>query len=188
MRRAIVALMSTVSLVACVTVEDGPVPPKPGGAGAPAGARAGVGAGAETAAMPAITDPDGFDLSALEPKRLADGECGIFLFTSNPSPRFVFFSNDTRGYAEMIINGAPVTLQRVSTGGSAFAQSFTEQDFRDGARGIDVALALNPGAPMDGGYEIASGAMRMTRSDGWSMVIPVSGAAACQADASSARG
>jgi len=172
MRRAILALMSSLPLVACVTVEEGPVREPTGPAGREAPAPAG--------AVPAIEDPDGFDLSPLEPKRLADGECGIFLFTTNPSPRFVFFANDSRGFAEMRINGETATFQRLSTGGTPFAQSFSEQTFRDGVRGIDVALTLTPGEPMSGGHEITGGSMRLTKGDGWSMVIPVSGAAACQ--------
>jgi len=171
MRRLILALLSSVPLVACVTVEETTVR-EGNAASAPPPAR--------TAPEPTIDDPDGFDLSALPPKDLGAGECGLFLFTANPSPRFVFFSNDSRGFAEMIINGEALVLQRMSTGGSPFSQSFTEQAFRDGVRGIDVALTLNPGDPMTGGHEVASGAMRLTKVDGWSMVIPVSGATACQ--------
>ncbi|MEM7767985.1 MAG: hypothetical protein AAF253_10930 [Pseudomonadota bacterium] len=165
------ALLSSVPLVACVTVEDTPVR-DPGAVSAPSRDVA--------TPPPSIDDPDGFDLGALQPRTLEDGECGIFLFTSNPTPRFVFFSNDSRGFAEMQINSQASVLQRISTAGTPFAQSFTEQVFRDGVRGIDVALTLNPGNPMTEGYEISSGSMRLTKIDGWSMVIPVSGAAACQ--------
>ncbi|MEM0986511.1 MAG: hypothetical protein AAGJ32_09710 [Pseudomonadota bacterium] len=169
MRSIILALVSTIPAFACVTVEESPVR-EPLRERTPEAA----------APAPTIDDPDGFELSALEARSLADGECGVFLFTPNPSPRFVFFSNDSRGFAEMTINGAPATFQRISTGGTPFAQSFSEQVFRDGVRGIEVALSLQPGDPMSGGHEIAGGAMRLTKIDGWSMVIPVSGAAACQ--------
>jgi len=167
MRRLILALLTSVPLVACVTVEDGPIEDV-SDVRASAPERSG------------IDDPDGFNLAALDPKALEEGECGLFLFTSNPSPRFVFFSNDSRGFAEMRIDGRDALLQRVSTAGTPIVQSYSEQVFRDGRLGVEVALTLNPGDPMTDGYEISSGAMRLTKGDGWSMVIPVSGAAACQ--------
>ena len=138
--------------------------------------RTSAGASAATAV---IGDPDGLEIGALPPRQLEEGECGLFLFTSRPSARFVFFSNAARATGEMRIDGGVVTFARTSTGGEVFDQHFAESEYRAPTQGLVLSLSLRPAGRMQGGTRVESGAIRVRKTDGWSMVVPVAGATAC---------
>ncbi len=127
------------------------------------------------------TFPEGFDLGTLPAQALKPGECGLFLFAARPTPRFVFFTNSTDSTAIMRLNGEMVTLARTDVGGEVFDQQYSEQAFVAPAYDVSLNLTLRPGDPTNGGTQIDGGAIRLARSNGWSMVVPVAGATACDA-------
>lgn len=126
-----------------------------------------------------IGDPDGLEIGGLPPRQLEEGECGLFLFTPRPTARFVFFANAARATGEMRINGDLVTFARTATDGEVFDQHFAESEYRAAAQGLVLSLSLRPAGRMQGGTRVESGAIRVRKTDGWSMVVPVAGATAC---------
>ncbi|MEL6474852.1 MAG: hypothetical protein AAFQ21_12275 [Pseudomonadota bacterium] len=122
---------------------------------------------------------EGLAVGKLPAQRLQPGQCGLFLFTPNPSPRFIFFAEAAGGVARMTINGREVTLARTSVDGSIVDQHYTEQSYRS-AEDLSVAVTITPGDPADQGTRIPQGSVSVDRDDGWSIVLPVSGATSCQ--------
>jgi hypothetical protein len=123
--------------------------------------------------------PEGFAVGKLPARSLDNGDCGLFLFAPHPNPRFVFFANASRASGEMMIDGEMVTLARTEISGMVFDQQFAEQTFIAPALDLTVKLSIEPGRATQGGTEIASGALRLRRESGWSMVMPVGGATSC---------
>lgn len=123
---------------------------------------------------------EGFDIGALPPQRLEPGECGLFLFAPRPTPRFVFFSNATTGYARMLLDGEEVVLSRSAAEGEVFDQNFADTSYVAPAIGLHLRVRVRPGAPAEGGTEIDAGSLNLRRKGGWSVVIPVAGASTCQ--------
>lgn len=132
----------------------------------------------------AVSDGDAagldFDIGALPPQTLEPGECGLFLFAPRPTPRFVFFSNATTGYARMVVEGEQVTLSRSAAAGEVFDQSFSDTSYIAPAFGLELRVRVRPGSEVEGGTEIDSGSLNLARDGGWSVVIPVAGASTCQ--------
>ena len=121
-----------------------------------------------------------FDIGPLPPQTLKPGECGLFLFAPRPTPRFVFFSNATTGYAKMVIDGEPVTLSRSAAAGEVFDQNFSDTSYIAPAFGLELQVRIRPGSEAEGGTEVESGSLNLARDGGWSVVIPVAGASTCQ--------
>ena len=127
-----------------------------------------------------VVASEDFNIGALPPQTLEPGECGLFLFAPRPTPRFVFFSNATTGYARMVIDDEPVTLSRSAASGEVFDQSFADTSYIAPAFGLELQVRVRPGADAEGGTEIDSGSLNLAREGGWSVVIPVAGASTCQ--------
>lgn len=123
---------------------------------------------------------EGFDIGELPAQDLEPGECGLFLFTARPTPRFVFFSNAAKATALMKLDGEFVTLARTQTAGEVFDQQYSEQTFVAPAQGLEAKLSLRRGRETLGGSQIDGGSVRLSRENGWNMVIPVGGATACE--------
>lgn len=150
----------------------------PGCANAPADdAAAAAGPGGAT---PATAIPDGFEIGQLPAQELRPGECGLFLFVARPTPRFVFFSNAAKATALMKLDGELVRLARSETAGEVFDQQYSEQVFIAPAQGIEAKLSIRRGRKSTGGSRIDGGSIRLSRENGWNMVLPVAGATACE--------
>lgn len=123
--------------------------------------------------------PEGFDIGQLPGQKLEPGECGLFLFMARPTPRFVFFANAAKGSALMNLDGEFVTLARTETSGEVFDQQYSQQAFVAPAQGLSARLSVLRGRQTRGGSQIDGGSLRLSRDNGWNMVVPVSGATAC---------
>ena len=121
---------------------------------------------------------EGLAVGTLPGQRLASGECGLFLFTPRPSPRFVFFGAASTGVGKMMLNDQELTLARMATDGEIVDQHYTEQTYRS-ATDITVTVSINPGKRSPTGVEIDNGSLRVDRDDGWTVVLPVSGSTHC---------
>jgi hypothetical protein len=123
--------------------------------------------------------PEGFEIGQLPAQKLEPGECGLFLFMARPTPRFVFFANAAKGSALMNLDGDFVTLARTETSGEVFDQQYSQQSFVAPAQGLAASLSVLRGRETRGGSQIDGGSLRLSRDNGWNMVVPVSGATAC---------
>lgn len=126
-----------------------------------------------------IQDGDFIDIGALPTQELPPGECGLFLFAAKPTKRFVFFATASGATGEMRLNGDLVTFVRTNGDGQVIDQHFTEQTYASPALGLDVTVSIDLTSTALGGTRIQGGSLRLTRQDGWSMVVPVGGATTC---------
>ena len=137
---------------------------------------------------PRITQEDilestaGFILSALPPQKLEPGECGLFLFTERPTPRFVFFGQSAKQQGLVRHYGDELELVMVESSGEVFDQTFSEQSFEAPSKGIKIHVSLNEYVASDNGARVPSGSLRLTDAEGWVTVTPVAGATACNTD------
>lgn len=116
----------------------------------------------------------------LPAQRLEYGSCGLFLWSLSGEPTFTFFSEATTGRAIMLISDTQRELVQTGAGGDIFGQFMTRQVYDSPQTGHRVDLELEPGEQLIDGQRIESGRLRVTDSEGWSTVIPVSGARACR--------
>lgn len=124
-------------------------------------------------------EPAAVRLAALPAQDLADGECGLFLWSASASPTFVFFANGATGQAEMNLGGTVRRLTLENVGGATFARQYEEQTFR-GAGGLTVRASVDVGEEIDGGVQVPAGALTVVDAAGWETVTPVTGVAACK--------
>lgn len=173
---AIIVAASSLVLTGCVTTT--PEEPKKAVA---------KGAG-DVSEDPRITQKDILDstadfiLSALPAQKLAPGDCGLFLFADQPTPRFVFFGQSAKDYGLIRHFGKEVPLKLISSGGDIFDQTYSEQSFEAPSEGLKVTLSLNGYTATRDGGRIPSGSLRLTDKEGWTTVTPVAGATTCNRD------
>lgn len=120
-------------------------------------------------------------IGKLPPQDLSPGECGLFLFSGRPSPRFVFFGEAAAAKGKMIIDGEETIFLRTEASGEVFELHFSNQKYISPALGLEVFLEVVPEDEevSQDGRRISSGTLRMKGANGWSMVMPVGGAASC---------
>lgn len=148
------------------------------------GSERGVGASSEAmerANAVTIAEGDVIDIGALPGQRLEPGACGLFLFAAKPTKRFVFFANASTATGKIKLNGEVVTVARTEGDGQIIDQHFSEQTFVAPAYGVTIATSVDIVSTAFGGTRIEGGSLRLTREDGWSMVVPVGGATTCEA-------
>ncbi|MEM6625994.1 MAG: hypothetical protein AAF719_04760 [Pseudomonadota bacterium] len=120
-------------------------------------------------------------IDELPAQQLSDGECGLFLFASQPSARFVFFAEAGAGIGKMQLNGDTVSFARTEASGDVFDMHFSEQTYQSPTAQLELALSLRPGEGDASGTRLNGGSLRLTRPNGWTMVTQVSGATTCGA-------
>ena len=134
---------------------------------------------AATPAASAVSYGDMVTIGELPGQRLAKGQCGLFLFAGEPAPRFVFFMNASTGAAKIMINEQEVVLARTEVKGAAFDLTFEDQTFIAPALGLTIQTIVEPHASEAGGTRLKSATLKLSREDGWKMVMPVGGATSC---------
>ncbi|MCI4644844.1 MAG: hypothetical protein MRY64_08690 [Hyphomonadaceae bacterium] len=122
---------------------------------------------------------DETEIGVLPARELAAGECGLFLFTPRPTPRFVFYANAARSVAEMQVDGAPTSLSLVANTGTSIGQFYSESMYSSVQLGLTAEVTIKDAHPTEGGMEIGAGSIRLVNAEGWNVVIPVAGATAC---------
>ncbi len=135
---------------------------------------------ASSSTSQAVLSPgDAITLDKLPGQRLEAGECGLFLFAANPSPRLVFFSESTKSMGKIVLNGQEIALSLQSFDGTIIGQFYTQQSFASSS-GHTVDVTLNGPADIRDGTQIDSASLRVKTPDGWSMIVPTRGAMTCQ--------
>mgnify|MGYP000365289561 CR=1 FL=1 len=124
--------------------------------------------------------PASFRVGALGAQELKSGECGLFLFSGNPSPRFIFFGEAASRVGKMVLDNKEVTFVRVKGEGGVADLHFTEQSYSSPAHQLTVDISFTPEENIGVyGTRISSGTLKLQRDDGWSMVMSVGGATSC---------
>ena len=114
----------------------------------------------------------------LSPRDLTQGECGIFVWTSDAARRFIFFSQATNPIANWWSPDGEIQINRISSDGlTSFEQSPVQNyNLPDGGT---LKLTLSDPEEVDNGTRFKSGTIAQTGADGWEKVMPVFGVAAC---------
>lgn len=119
---------------------------------------------------------DEIPLGALPRQELAKGECGLFLWKVGPSPRLLLMAKADPPVARVVLGGRMLDLPRVE--GAGPGQPVTI--YAAGAVRIALDLAVEERRGLTGGAVIPSGSLRLERTGGETVVIPVSGLLACR--------
>lgn len=131
----------------------------------------------EVPAAPALQSAA--DIGTLAPRRLAAGECGMFLWTKGAEPKLVLFNARTGG-AHAVLRGREVQLARAAADGTEVLGQFENQVFRVGDTSIQLTVGFERRAGLARGVVIPHGTMRVRREDGWEVIMPVGGLVACE--------
>ncbi len=164
----------SLAMAACSSI------PRPGFLGggddetADAGRRASVtGAGAEATASARV--------SALAPRDLDAGECGLFLWTRGATgDRLVFYSDPESETAAIAIDGEEIELRRLQVVGAEEGGRFGQQVFSNATGSIGARLSILETEEIEGGARVGSARLRVFDEDGWATVLQTAGVAGCR--------
>lgn len=117
-------------------------------------------------------------ISTLPAQTLRSGQCGLFLFTPFPSPRFVFFAESSSRIGKVVINGQEHALQLTSSTGTLMDQHYTSSVFTSSDQ-TNVEVTIDDFERSNIGIRIETGLINVKSPDGWSLTIPVSGTTTC---------
>ena len=120
--------------------------------------------------------------TGLGAQTLAQGECGLFLWTLTEPRQFVFFAKSESDAALAAIGAEEMSLKKIAVSGDIFGQFMTEQSYRDINGGGDVRVLLTPGELLEKGQRTQSARITYTDAKGWETIVPVAGVRACQTD------
>lgn len=160
MKKAILRFiaLSTFALGACATDGAAPVATKAAGS-------------------PSATDSR--EIGTLAPRKLAAGECGMFLW-SKASDRSLVFFNARGGAGHMVLSGREVEIARTAADGAEVLGQFETQIFRHEGLSIELQIQFERRQGLARGAIIPQGALRLKRDDGWEYILPVGGLVACE--------
>lgn len=116
----------------------------------------------------------------LAPQILQPGECGTFFWTADSEHRFVAFENETRGYAQLFVDGETESFSVQRRDGLHVAGDHYRRGFSDRARNLDIEIEGRIGDPLPTGQRIERVVMRIQQSDGALLVVPLIGHYACR--------
>jgi hypothetical protein len=118
-------------------------------------------------------------VESLPAQTLPAGKCGLFLWTQDEPRHFILFYPAGGVSAEAILNSRQEKLTLESQGGEIFTQFMTQMTFRR-TDGGPVKLSIEPGEMIDGGRRVPAARMISQDPDGWEIITPLAGLAACQ--------
>lgn len=114
----------------------------------------------------------------LPAQTLKPGQCGLFLFTPFPSPRFVFFSESATNSGKIILNGQERKLELASTKGALMDQHYTDTVYKTVGQ-TTISVEIDEFERTEIGVRIETGLINIKDSEGWNLTVPVSGRTAC---------
>ena len=118
------------------------------------------------------------EIESLSPRVMDSGECGLFVWQIDPTPKLVLFSQTENLMADYWDGQAEVKIERQSMDGLEEFGQAPIQTFKD-ANERDIQLELRNPLSVDNGTRFQNGALTTIQLDGWEKVTPVIGMAAC---------
>ncbi len=118
-------------------------------------------------------------IGTLGPRKLAVGECGLFLWAKTAEQNLVFF-NTRGGEGQMMLSGRETKLTRISADGAEILGQFENQVFKHESLSIELQIQFETRPGLARGAVIPQGALRLKRDDGWEMFVPVGGLVGCE--------
>jgi hypothetical protein len=115
----------------------------------------------------------------LSARQLANGECGLFVWTAGAERRFILFGQSQKASAVWASDANEILLRVQSQSGSAVQGQFPKQVFiSESADQLD--LDLREPQSIENGTRYRAGTLTQTAADGWNRVTPVVGLSACK--------
>lgn len=118
--------------------------------------------------------------SELAPQTLSAGECGTFFWSADPDHRFLAFENETRGYAQVFVNGVAQGFYMPRRDSLYVAGDGYRRSFVDPERQLDIEIAGRVGESLPTGQRIERVVMRVEQPNGQRLVVPLIGHYACR--------
>tara|TARA_R110002020_G_scaffold345588_3_gene559543 strand:- start:2184 stop:2636 length:453 start_codon:yes stop_codon:yes gene_type:complete len=103
--------------------------------------------------------------TGLPPQKLSPGECGLFIWTTDTSRKFIGFETSSEG--KLFLDGQILSVARVGNEGLD-----AEERRYELPGGQFATLSLEPGKSLKDGQSFAGQIVSKT-SDGWDRVTPV---------------
>lgn len=122
---------------------------------------------------------DGREIGTLGPRKLAAGECGMFLWSKGSDRNLVFF-NARGGAGHMVLGGREVEVARAAADGAEILGQFENQTFKYEGLSIVLQIQFERRPGLARGAIIPQGALRLKRDDGWEYILPVGGLVGCE--------
>ena len=116
---------------------------------------------------------------ALPPRKLAAGECGMFLWLRNAERKLVFFGAGA-GTAKAMIDGREVEMTRIAIGGREAFGQYEDQTYTYPGHRLQLHIGFEQRAGLDRGVVVPQGTLRLQQDDGWEYILPVGGLVACE--------
>ncbi|NNE58599.1 MAG: hypothetical protein HKN36_10865 [Hellea sp.] len=116
----------------------------------------------------------------LAARELSPGECGLFVFTADDERRFILFSQASNSEASWWTETGEVKVRRTGTDGFVTYGQAPGQNFELPNGGV-LKLVLGDPQEIDRGTRYKAGRITSADADGWEKIMPVIGAAGCQA-------
>jgi hypothetical protein len=131
-----------------------------------------------TAKTPGVETKE-INLGALKPRKLAAGECGLFLWASAGDQSLVFYGA-RNGAAHAVLGEREVKLVRAKAEGREVLGQFEQQTYAYGAHHIELKLQFEQREGLGRGAVVQSGILRLTQANGWDQIFPVGGLVGCE--------
>jgi len=121
----------------------------------------------------------GVRIGALTPRKLAAGECALFLWARTSERKMVFFGGRD-GVGKAVIDGREVSLTRETVDGRELLGQYESQSFAYQGHHLLMQLGFEQRPGLDRGAIISQGTLRLKQADGWEYILPVGGLVACE--------
>lgn len=116
----------------------------------------------------------------LAPQTLDAGECATFFWSADPDHRFLAFENETRGHAQVFINGSAQGFYMPRRDSLYISGDGYRRSFVDPERELDIEIEGRVGESLPTGQRIERVVMRVEQPNGQRLVVPLIGHYACR--------
>ena len=131
--------------------------------------------------VPTEADAPGLAGSAqLAPQALTVGACAAFFWSRDGQHRFLVFDNETAGVTRIFIDGRSEPFAAPPQRAGYISGDPYRRAWNDPARDLDISLTGTIGESLPTGLQIDRAVLRVRRSEGGEMVIPVAGQYVCR--------
>lgn len=149
------------------------------GLGLLAGAcQSGGASGARPAPVPSLAD---VPLQTLPPQRLAPGQCALVLWRKSATAQRIFMAFSDPAVARIRVGGRELELARTDAEGERVFGHSPRQVYQGGGVTLGVDLEIDPDRGLLSGAVVPSGVIDFRQQGGASVILPVGGLIACQA-------
>lgn len=171
-------LLIAASLSACATTDG----PQPTATSAPAAEAPSSNAAPTPHPTPNANNGDQLlsridDLGVIE---LADGHCGLFLWSATLGRKLVYFADTSTNSNQMKINGQAITFTRNKAVNELYPGLFSSQSFSGAGYNLTLDLNAEPREGMTDGLMVPQARLRLSDSSGWEIVTQTAGIYACK--------